>query len=98
MEENILFKSHVVHDLPTCKEFQRGYNLNSAMAPFSRVILILCTIFFCLDIKNPTRSIGFLVLLALWGLVYLICWLCGRNGNVYYKRQLANNFGKPLAG
>lgn len=97
MEENILFKSHVVQDLPTYREFNRGFARTGTAHTISRVVVILCTLFFAAGMDSLVYVYGFLALLALWSVVGLVQWIASRGGSVHYKRQLSANFGKPPA-
>lgn len=95
MEENILFKSYVVHDLPVNREFNTGYSQSVPAYTFGRIILILCTVYFCFLMDHLAAVYNYLLLLALWSIVLLVKWLATRNGSIHYKRSLNSNFGKP---
>lgn len=95
MEDNILFKTHVVQDLPTYREFNQGYSHSTPTFSISRIFTILCTIYFCTLMDSLVAVYGFLIVLAMWGVIGLIQWLANRGGGVHYKRMLSANFGKP---
>ena len=95
MEDNILFKSHIVQDLPTYREFNRAYTQSAPSFVLGRMVLILCTLYLCFQMDNLVSVYSYLVLLILWAIIGLIQWIANRGGSIHYKRQLSNNFGKP---
>ena len=95
MEENILFKSHLIQDLPTHREFNRGFSQNTLIRIICLVWVIFCTLYMLTAMDTLYAVYVYLGVLVLWGVIAMIGWLVNRKGNIHYKRALSANFGQP---
>ena len=96
MEENILFKATTLYDLPTYREFTRGYNNAMVRPNICRVIFILYSLLYCLKFGDTLYLYTYIGTIALCAVLFIILRFVNRKGNLGYRRYITAHFGKPV--
>lgn len=95
-ERDYLFKSYVIQNLPTYREFNQGYTQSNRFVSFCYIYITALILYLVFQFDSAATAYMFLPLSAFLLIIHLIQAFVNHKGNIHYKRMLNGNMGKPV--